>query len=117
MGEIRESFELRLVSQPVKQVSYHKSSQRVGNLSSRHKCLRTRGFLRRMAACTLHHDAYCVAYLHICRYNSKAVNGVLVGSVDGDSVIVRKAFPLFHAAGALGLAPMLEAALMLVRRI
>ena len=74
-------------------------------------------FLRRMAACTLHHDAYCVAYLHICRYNSKAVNGVLVGSVDGDSVIVRKAFPLFHAAGALGLAPMLEAALMLVRRI
>ena len=37
-----------------------------------------------MAACTLHHDAYCVAYLHICRYNSKAVNGVLVGSVDFD---------------------------------
>ena len=49
--------------------------------------------------------------------NTKAVNGVLVGSVDGDSVIVRKAFPLFHAAGALGLTPMLEAALMLVRRI
>ena len=45
------------------------------------------------------------------------VHFVIVGSVDGDSVIVRKAFPLFHAAGALGLAPMLEAALMLVRRI
>ena len=69
-----------------------------------------------MAACTLHHDAYCVAYLHICRYNSKAVNGVLVGSVDGDSVICGRPS---HSSmlRALGLRTMLEAALMLVRRI
>ena len=64
---------------------------------------------------TIEHEAYCVAYLHISRYSSKAVNGVLVGSVEGSGVTARKAFPLFHAAGALALAPMLEAALMLVR--
>ena len=58
-----------------------------------------------MAACTLHHDAYCVAYLHICRYNSKAVNGVLVGSVDGDSVIAVKAFPLSMLRVRLGSHP------------
>ena len=62
---------------------------------------------------TLERDAYCVLFMHACKFPSRTVNGLLLGSASGDAVTVRKALPLFH--GPLGLAPMLEAALMLVR--
>ena len=58
-------------------------------------------------------DAYCLMFLHACKYPARAVNGLLLGTAAGDSVKVQKALPLFHSSFALS--PMLETALMLVR--
>tara|TARA_B110001452_G_scaffold186825_1_gene157282 strand:- start:179 stop:724 length:546 start_codon:yes stop_codon:yes gene_type:complete len=60
---------------------------------------------------TLTADAYCVTFMHACKHPSRTVNGLLLGSASGGDVSASKAMPLFH--GPLGLAPMLEAALML----
>ena len=65
-----------------------------------------------MASIAISSDAYCVLFMHSCKYPSRTVNGLLLGSASGGAVSVRKALPLFHSP--LGLAPMLEAALMLV---
>ena len=62
---------------------------------------------------TLSGDAYCVLFMHACKHPSRAVNGLLLGKTSEQGVSVQKALPLFHTP--LGLAPMLEAALMLVR--
>ena len=64
-------------------------------------------------AAKLQPDAYCTIMLHACKHPCKAVNGLLLGSVSGASVSVRKALPLFHSSFALG--PFLEMALTLVR--
>ena len=64
------------------------------------------------SACTLNHEAYCVLFLHACKHPFKAVNGLLLGTANDGGVTVTKALPLFHST--LSLAPMLEAALMLV---
>ncbi|KAL1498793.1 hypothetical protein AB1Y20_014100 [Prymnesium parvum] len=64
-----------------------------------------------MAVLALSHDAYCVLFLHACKHPSKAVNGLLIGTVTDGAVRVTKALPLFHSS--LALAPMLETALML----
>ena len=66
-----------------------------------------------MSSTTLEKDAYCTLFMHACKFPSRTVNGLLLGSALGDALTVRKALPLFH--GPLGLAPMLEAALMLVQ--
>ena len=58
-------------------------------------------------------EAYCLMFLHACKYPARAVNGLLLGTAAGDSVKVQKALPLFHSSFALS--PMLETALMLVR--
>ena len=63
-------------------------------------------------AASLDKDAYCTLFLHACKFPARTVNGLLLGSALGGQVKVRKALPLFHTP--LGLAPMLEAALMLV---
>jgi hypothetical protein len=60
---------------------------------------------------TLSPDSYTVLFLHACKYPHRSVNGLLLGSVSGGSVSVSEALPLFHSP--LGLAPMLEAALLL----
>ncbi|EOD15362.1 hypothetical protein EMIHUDRAFT_451733 [Emiliania huxleyi CCMP1516] len=56
-------------------------------------------------------EAYCLMFLHACKYPARAVNGLLLGTAAGDSVKVQKALPLFHSSFALS--PMLETALML----
>ena len=67
-----------------------------------------------MAVVTLEGDAYVTLFLHACKHSSKAVNGLLLGRVDGENnVTLLKALPLFHSSFALS--PMLEVALMLVR--
>ena len=64
---------------------------------------------------TLHPDAYTVLFLHCCKHPHRALNGLLLGSATSDSVTVTEALPLFHSS--LALAPMLEAALLLVRTL
>lgn len=60
-------------------------------------------------------EAYITLFMHACKFPSRTVNGLLLGSVSDGGVSVQKALPLFHTP--LGLAPMLEAALMLVRQL
>jgi len=61
---------------------------------------------------TLAADAYVTLFLHACKHSSKAVNGLLLGSVDANNnIMALKALPLFHSSFALS--PMLEVALML----
>mmetsp|Transcript_31627 Transcript_31627/g.80731 ORF Transcript_31627/g.80731 Transcript_31627/m.80731 type:complete len:185 (-) Transcript_31627:109-663(-) len=62
-------------------------------------------------AATLDSEAYITLFMHACKFPSRTVNGLLLGSVSGGGVSVQKTLPLFHTP--LGLAPMLEAALML----
>ncbi len=59
-------------------------------------------------------DAYAKMVMHINKYPYLAVNGVLLGSKsNGDAAIqIVDYIPFFHGAA---LAPMLEAAMMLVR--
>ena len=64
-------------------------------------------------AATIDSEAYITLFMHACKFPSRTVNGLLLGSVSGGGVSVQKTLPLFHTP--LGLAPMLEAALMLVR--
>lgn len=61
-------------------------------------------------------DAYAKIVMHINKYPYLAVNGVLLGSKsNGDAAIrIVDYIPFFHGAT---LAPMLEAAMMLVRAI
>jgi hypothetical protein len=66
-------------------------------------------------AATVDSEAYITLFMHACKYPSRTVNGLLLGSVSDGGVSVQKALPLFHTP--LGLAPMLEAALMLVWRL
>ena len=68
-----------------------------------------------MAATVVDSEAYITLFMHACKFPSRTVNGLLLGSVSDGGVSVQKALPLFHTP--LGLAPMLEAALMLVRRL
>ena len=65
------------------------------------------------AMATVDSEAYITLFMHACKFPSRTVNGLLLGSVSGGGVSVQKTLPLFHTP--LGLAPMLEAALMLVR--
>ena len=67
-----------------------------------------------MSKLTLEHEAYCLLFMHACKYPMKAVNGLLIGTVEDGAVRASKALPMFHSS--LALAPMLEAALMLVSR-
>ena len=67
-----------------------------------------------MSKLTLEHEAYCFLFMHACKYPMKAVNGLLIGTVEDGAVRASKALPMFHSS--LALAPMLEAALMLVSR-
>ena len=71
--------------------------------------------LQKMAATVVDSEAYITLFMHACKFPSRTVNGLLLGSVSDGGVSVQKALPLFHTP--LGLAPMLEAALMLVRRL
>lgn len=50
--------------------------------------------------------------LHAAKFTSSSVNGLLIGSAEGDTVHVTDALPLFHTI--LNLAPQLEIALALV---
>lgn len=64
------------------------------------------------ATIALKADAYTVLFLHCCRYPTRSLNGLLLGSAAADgSVSVEKTLPLFHTQ--ISLAPMLEAALLL----
>ena len=63
-------------------------------------------------AIALKADAYTVLFLHCCRYPTRSLNGLLLGSAAADgSVSVEMTLPLFHTQ--ISLAPMLEAALLL----
>ncbi|KAL3904840.1 MAG: hypothetical protein SGPRY_011139 [Prymnesium sp.] len=64
-----------------------------------------------MPSLTLDHDAYCLLFLHACKFPLKAVNGLLLGEASAEGVVVSKALPLGHSS--LALSPMLETALML----
>ena len=66
-----------------------------------------------MSQLTLNHEAYCLLFMHVCKYPFKVVNGLLLGTVQDGAVRVCKALPMFHST--LSLSPMLETALMLVR--
>lgn len=69
-----------------------------------------------MARLVLSHDAYCHLFLHASKHPTKAVNGLLLGSASKEQgVTVAHVLPLFHSSFAL--APMLEVALMLVRKL
>ena len=70
--------------------------------------------VRAMSKLILEHEAYCFLFMHACKHPMKAVNGLLIGTVEDGTVRASKALPMFHSS--LALAPMLEAALMLVRR-
>lgn len=60
-------------------------------------------------------DAYSTLMLHCYKYPALAVNGVLLGRESSPgNVVVVKAVPLFH--GVTSLLPMLEAAMLQVRR-
>ena len=61
-------------------------------------------------ACTLSHKAYCKIALHAAKYPHAAVNGVVVGAVLGDTVLVKDAFPLFHTPSSMGAGNLLQAA-------
>jgi ER membrane protein complex subunit 8/9 len=50
--------------------------------------------------------------LHAARYPNNAINGVLLGSIEGDDVKVADVIPLFHTS--LNLAMQLEVALAMV---
>ena len=60
--------------------------------------------------------AYAKLILHCCKYPHLSVNGVVIGSISKETqtVQIQDAIPLFHTG--IGLAPMLEVALMQVRR-
>ena len=62
---------------------------------------------------TLAPNAYSVLFMHACKYPTRTINGLLLGSAGagGDKVSVTEVLPLFHSTP--GLAPMLEAALLL----
>ena len=64
-----------------------------------------------MASIELAPPAYGVLFMHCARYPHRTVNGLLLGSIDGETVRVREAMPLMHSS--LALAPMQEAALLL----
>ena len=55
-------------------------------------------------------EAYGVLFLHCCKHPHRSLNGLLLGTVEGDSINATEALPLFHSS--LALAPMLEAALL-----
>ena len=55
--------------------------------------------------------AYQVLFMHCTKYPHRALNGLLLGDADSDSVRVSEALPLFHSN--LALAPMLEVAMLL----
>ncbi|KAK2189001.1 hypothetical protein NP493_118g04023 [Ridgeia piscesae] len=67
-----------------------------------------------MADITLSTTAYCKLLLHAAKYPQRAINGVLLAekarSKDSKGLKVVDAIPLFHLT--LGLAPMMEVALM-----
>ena len=69
-----------------------------------------------MADITLSTTAYCKLLLHAAKYPERAINGVLLAekakSKDSKGLKVVDAIPLFHLT--LGLAPMMEVALMQV---
>eukprot|EP00741_Cyanophora_paradoxa_P003521 tig00000711_g3419.t1 len=65
-----------------------------------------------MGPVVLSADAYIKAVLHAAKNFACEVNGVLLGTAEGDRLVVRDAMPLFHSH--LALAPMLEAAMMQV---
>ena len=54
--------------------------------------------------------AYAKILSHTLKYQHYSVNGLLLGSQNGDKVLVQDAYPLFHSGH--GLAPMLEIALI-----
>lgn len=61
---------------------------------------------------TLSPGSYSVLFMHACKYPTRTINGLLLGSSSGDgSVSVKETLPLFHSN--IALAPMLEAALLL----
>jgi len=62
-----------------------------------------------MATYELRQTAYVKLVLHALKHTTCAVNGVLIGRVEGNTVEVTDCVPLFH--GQLGLLPMLELAL------
>jgi len=64
-----------------------------------------------MGQVVLDHEAYCLLFMHACKHPSKAVNGLLIGTVKDGDVHASKALPMFHST--LALSPMLETALML----
>lgn len=71
-------------------------------------------FARSSMATTLGSDAATIMLLHCSKYPHRAVNGVLLGTAEGEGqVSITCALPFFH--GLLGLAPMLEVALAQVR--
>ena len=69
-----------------------------------------------MADITLSTTAYCKLLLHAAKYPQRAINGVLLAdkarSKDSKGLKVVDAIPLFHLT--LGLAPMMEVALIQV---
>merc|ERR1712014_219001 len=56
-------------------------------------------------------QAYAKAVMHCCKYSSEACLGVFVGSMNGKSLQIVDAMPLFHTHS---LAPMLKASFMMV---
>jgi len=68
-----------------------------------------------MSKIVLEHEAYCLLFMHACKHPFKAVNGLLIGTVEDGAVRAKKALPMFHSS--LALAPMLETALMLAEEL
>lgn len=62
--------------------------------------------------CVMDVNVYTKILLHAAKYFYCAVNGVLLGSVDGSVVRVKEAVALMH--GQLGVTPLMDAALSLV---
>ena len=55
-------------------------------------------------------SAFAKILSHTIKYQHYSVNGLLLGSQNGDSILVQDTYPLFHTGH--GLAPMLEIALV-----
>ena len=63
---------------------------------------------------SLSKEAAAKVICHACKHPSRAVSGILLGSINGNAIVVSDAVPLFHEHG--NLAPMTEVGLRMVRR-
>lgn len=68
-----------------------------------------------MVSYSILHKAYVKIFLHAAKHPHKQVNGVLLGKLDSDVVIIQDVVPLLHHWTSLS--PMMEIGLDLVRAL